>query len=243
MVQRVRAFLVHLVASIIIVLLGGGLVFWLWYPAPLREAVGAGEIFLLLLFVDALLGPLLTFVVYKVGKKTLVFDLVIIAFLQLAALLYGFSILAEGRPVWLVFSVDRFDLVRELDIDVRQLESADEQYRDAPLFGPRWVAAVIPEDVVQRNAIIFEALEGGADISPRPNLYQPLESAASAMRNKAHHLDELQEYNAAEVVRQVLARWPEADAWLPLKATVRSQVVLINKETAKIVAVVDLAPW
>lgn len=243
MAQRVRAFLVHLVASIIIVLLGGGLVFWLWYPSPLHEAVGAGHIFILLLFVDALLGPLLTFVVFKVGKKTLVFDLVIIAFLQLAALLYGFSILADGRPVWLVFSVDRFDLVRELDIDARYLESADEQYREVSLFGPRWVAAVIPEDLAQRTAIIFEALEGGADISLRPNLYQPLESAASAMRNKAHQLDELQEYNAAEVVRQVLARWPEADAWLPLKATVRSQVVLINKETAKIVAVVDLAPW
>lgn len=243
MAQRVRAFLVHLVASIIIVLLGGGLVFWVWYPAPLREAVGAGEIFLLLLFVDALLGPLLTFVVYKVGKKALMFDLAVIAFLQLLALLYGFSTLAEGRPVWLVFSVDRFDLVRELDIDVRQLENADEQYRDAPLFGPRWVAAVIPEDMAQRNSIIFEALEGGADISLRPNLYRPLESAASAMRNKAHHLDELRKYNASEVVRQVLAHWPEANAWLPLKATVRSQVVLINKEAAKIVAVVDLAPW
>lgn len=240
---RVRAFLVHLAVSIVVVLLGGGLVFSLWYPAPLREAVGAGEIFVLLLFVDAFLGPLLTLVVFKVGKKTLVFDLVVIALIQLAALLYGFSTLADGRPAWLVFSVDRFDLIRELDIDARYLEGADETYRDASWLGPRWVAAVMPEDAARRNAILFEVFGGAADISLRPNLYQPLEGAASAMRNKAHHLGELNKYNAAEAVEAVLSRWPDADAWLPLKATVRSQVVLINKDAARVVAVVDLTPW
>lgn len=240
---RVRAFLLHLVVSIVVVLLGGGLLFSLWYPVPLREAVGAGDIFLLLLLVDALLGPLLTFVVFKVDKKSLVFDLAVIAVMQLTALLYGFSALAEGRPAWLVFSVDRFDLVRALDIEARYLEGAQPQYRDTSWLGPRWVAAVLPDDPGRRTAILFEVVGGAADLSLRPNLYQPLEAAASGMRGKAQPLEELHRYNKAEVVSAELTRWPEADAWLPLKATAKAQVVLINRDAARVVAVVDLVPW
>lgn len=239
---RLRFFLTHLTASIIVALLGVLLVFGLWYPAPLHQAVGVADIFLLLLLVDVLLGPLLTLIVFKPGKPSLVFDLTVIVCLQLAALLYGFSALAEGRPVWLVFSVDRFDLIRGVDIDEQKLEGASEPYRATSWLGPRWVAAVIPENFAQRNAVVFEAV-GGLDISQRPDLYQPLVNVASAMRNKSHHLGELRSYNSAEAVARALARWPQADAWLPLKASVKAQVVLIDKKAAKVVAVVDLAPW
>jgi hypothetical protein len=243
MPARIRAFLLHLFGSAVVALLGVILIFGLWYPAPLHEAVGVTGIFFLLLAVDVLLGPLLTLVVYKVGKKSLVFDLTVIVCLQLAALLYGLSAVAEGRPAWLVFSVDRFDLIRGPDVDTRQIERAPEQFRTLPWLGPRWAAAMIPEDPAQHNAVVFEAIAGGADISQRPNLYQPLASAASTMRSKAHPLEELRRYNSAEAVAQARARWPQANAWLPLKASVKDQVVLLNKETATPVAIVDLAPW
>ena len=118
---RLKAFFLHLSLSAVIALLALLLVFGLWYPAPLHTAVGVTHIFLLLLLIDVVLGPLLTLLVYKAGKKTLVFDLAVIAVLQLSALGYGLWTVAEGRPAWLVFNADRFDLVRVLDIDARKL--------------------------------------------------------------------------------------------------------------------------
>lgn len=241
--MRVKAFLMHLIGSVVVGLLVLLLVFGVWYPAPLHKAVGVTSIFLLLLVVDVLLGPLLTFVVFKEGKKSLFFDLMVIACLQLSALAYGVSILVEGRPVWLVFSVDRFDLIRGPDIDLRQIASAGQEFRNASWLGPGWAAAVIPEDMAQRNEILFESLEGGADISQRPNLYRSLATASDAIRSKAHSLGELDQFNSYEEVQRVLVRWPRANAWLPLKAHSESMVVLIKSETAEVVAVVDLRPW
>lgn len=243
MPARLKAFSLHLVISAIIALLTLLLVFRLWYPAPLHAAVGVTHIFLLLLLVDVLLGPLLTLVVYKVGKKTLVFDLAVIVLLQLSALGYGLWTVAVGRPAWLVFNADRFDLVRALDVDVRKLNEARPEYRSEPWFGPRWVGAAIPDDVEQRNEIMFESVMGGSDIAQRPNLYRPLASMADALRRHTHSLDELRQHNPAEQVQRALAPWPSATAWLPLMANARPMTVLVDKQAAKVIAIVDLAPW
>src|SRR5690606_7616795 len=119
MPARFKAFLLHLAASTLIALLALLLVFKLWYPAPLHEALGVTQIFLLLLLVDVVLGPLLTLLVYKTGKKSLVMDLALIAALQLAALGYGLWTVAEGRPAWVVYNAGRFDVVTVVDIDTR----------------------------------------------------------------------------------------------------------------------------
>jgi hypothetical protein len=205
-------------------------------------AVGVTHIFLLLLLVDMILGPLLTLLVYKVGKKTLVLDLAVIVVLQLSALCYGLWTVAEGRPAWLVFNADRFDLVRVLDIDPRKLERALPEYRQPSWFGPRWVAAVPPSDNAERNDLIFESVQGGSDLPQRPDLYHPLADSGIAMRARLHALSELQGYNSMERVLDVTKQWPEADSWLPLMAST-PMVVLLHKETAEVVAVVDLRPW
>ncbi len=76
------------------------------------------EIFLLLLLIDVVLGPLLTLIVYKKGKRTLVMDLAVIAALQLAALTYGL-LDRRGRYVSArsAFGGNHFELVRKADIE------------------------------------------------------------------------------------------------------------------------------
>jgi hypothetical protein len=243
MSARSRAFFWHLSASLVVGLLALILVFFIWYPSPLHEAVGVTHIFLLLLGVHIILGPLLTLLVYKVGKKTLVFDMVVIVLLQLGALSYGLAIVAEGRPVWLVFSADRFDLVRALDIDVRKIDDALPEYRQEGWFGPQWVGAMAPDTPEKRNAIMFEALEGGSDLAQRPNLYVPLNSMSADLVKRARPLDELNQFNPVASVTQVIGQWPAADAWLPLMASGKAMTVLLRKETGELVAVVDLQPW
>lgn len=240
---RVRAFAIHLTASALVGLLSLALVFLVWYPAPLHLAIGVTGIFLLVMGVDVVIGPTLTLIVFKPGKKSLRFDLTSIVLVQVAALAYGIWTVAEGRPAWLVFNQDRFDVTRAFELDNRHVSAASPEYRSPPWFGPRWVSAQNPADLDKRNELVLEAAGGGADLPQRPDLFHPLEDEAQRIRTKAHPLDQLVRFNKAEAVQSLLAKWPEADAWLPLMAPIQPMTVLLRKEPFKVVAVVDLKPW
>lgn len=243
MLFRLKAAALHLAVCMLVALLALFLVFFVWYPFPLYKAVGVTHIFLMMLAVDLFLGPILTFIVYKEGKKTLAFDISVIMVLQLAALGYGLWSVGYGRPAWLVFAVDRFDLVRVSDIDQRNLQSTPDEFRQSSLLGPGWAVALPPSDNSGRTKLLFESLQGGSDLAQRPNLYHSLEAEAGTVLARARPMSELQSYNAAGRIKDVLSRWPEADAWLPLKANAESMVVLLSKEKAGVVAIVDLRPW
>lgn len=243
MKSSLKPFIIHLALSILIALTVIGLVFFIWYPTPLHKAVGVIQIFPILLVVDVVLGPLLTLLVYKEGKKTLVMDLSVIALLQLSALGYGLWIVAEGRPAWLAFAVDHFELVRVLDIDQRKLDTTALEYRAPSWFGPQWVAAATPPDNDERNDILMESVFGGADIAQRPNLYQPLAAQKNLIQQRLLELKALSDHNPAERIQAVLAQSPNADSWLPLSANNQDMVVLMQRDNATVAAIVDLRPW
>lgn len=243
MPPRIKIFICHLAISALIAMAVMVQVFWVWYPAPLHMAAGVTSIFLLLLVIDVILGPSLTLLVYKPGKKTLVMDLAVIALLQLSALAYGLYTVADGRPAWLVFAKDRFEMVRVPDIDERKLDNSAIEYRTVSWFGPKWVAAASPLLAEERNQILFEVVAGGPDLAQRPNLYRPLTSQNAEIRQRALPVQELEKFNAPEQVQRVLKDYPQADGWLPLKAVAEDMVVLINTDTAEVVSIVDLRPW
>ena len=151
--------------------------------------------------------------------------------------------MAEGRPAWVVYNVDRFDLVRVLDIDERDLDKAPAQYRKPTWLWPEWVGALEPKDVEQRNSLLFEVLEGGSDLAQRPYLYHPLPEIKEQLRERARPLTELEAFNPSETVKRVLKDWPSANAWVPLMASAKPMVVLLDKEKSEVISVVDLRPW
>lgn len=243
MQPRLKAFLLHLMISALIALVVMCLVFFIWYPSPLHAAAGVTGIFLMLLAIDVILGPALTLLVFKPGKKTLVLDLVVIACLQLCALFYGVYSVAEGRPAWLVFATDRFELVRNNDIDPRQLDKALPHYRKPSWLGPQWVVAVTPEDTDHKNEIMFEAVFAGVDLAQRPNLYQPLAQHTGTIRPRILEPALLEQFNTAGRVQQALQAHPAADGWLPLRALGQDMVVLMQQDSIAVIAIVDLRPW
>lgn len=243
--DKVKAFLIHLAISILIATMSLVLVYLVWNPAPLYTATGITKIFLLMLGIDLVLGPLLTFIVYKKGKKTLKFDLFVIGLLQLIALVYGLYHVYEGRPVWIAYNVDRFDLVRVNEIDTRKIAQAKPEFQILSNTGPKYVAAVIPKDDKEvRQQILFDEIGYGIAPSQRPELYQPLDTVAALLVTKSKPIEELYNYNDKSDVDNILSKYPTATRYLPLKASAINMVVLIDKaEADKVVNIVNLRPW
>lgn len=243
MSKRLKFFLSHLLLSFLVALLVIGLVFFIWYPSPLSTAVGVTHIFLMLLVIDVILGPLLGLLVYKEGKKTLKFDLSVIILIQIVALCYGVFSIEQGRPAWLVYNVDRFELVRKNELINTNIQQARPQFQQPSWFKPQYVATEFAKDIQQRNDEMFAEVLGGISIAQRPERYVELTQAKTQIQQRALPLVELQQYNPKTDVEKILAKYPKANAWLPLKANAVDMVVLVNKESASIIKVVDLRPW
>lgn len=243
MSKRLKFFLSHLALSFLIALLVVGVVFLIWYPSPLATAVGVTHIFLMLLVIDVILGPLLGLLVYKEGKKTLKFDLSVIILIQIVALCYGVFSIEQGRPAWIAYNVDRFELVRKNELVDTKIQHAQPQFQKPSWFKPQYVAAEFAKDTQQRNDEMFAEVFSGISIAQRPERYVELTQAKHQIQQRALPLVELQQYNSKADVEKTLAKYPKADAWLPLKANAVDMVVLVNKESSSIIKIVDLRPW
>ncbi|MCJ0926557.1 type IV pilin accessory protein [Acinetobacter lwoffii] len=243
MSKPLKFFLSHLSISFLIALLVVGLVFFIWYPSPLVSAVGVTHIFLMLLAIDVIVGPVLGLLVYKEGKKTLKFDLVVIITIQISALCYGLFAIEQGRPAWLVFHADRFELVRKNNIILDSIDQAQPQFQYVSWTKPEFVAVKSATSTEQRQDDMFTEVLGGISIAQQPERYIELTQAKTQIQKRAVPVEELEQYNSKTEVKKTLAKYPNADAWLPLKANAIDMVVLINKDTAEIIKIVDLRPW
>jgi hypothetical protein len=240
---RVYAFLLHAVGSIGMAAMALCLVYLVWYPAPLADAVGVTDVILMLLGVDVVIGPLLTLMVYKVEKKHLKSDIACIVLVQLVAFVFGMHAVFTARPAWIVYSGHRFDLVQANGLDSRFQSEAATEFRHAPWWGPRWIAAKPPADARKRNQLILESFAGGADMPQRPDLYVPLVQESQALKKNGAPLVRLGEINGPGALAQVQKHWPDADTFYPLMTKGKHMTVLIDSRTARIVGVVALRPF
>lgn len=201
--RRARAAGVHLLISAVVAALAAVLVFGFWYPGAYRLLAGGQSLFVLLMSVDVVLGPLLTFAVFnlKKGWPHLRRDLTIIGVLQLAALLYGLHMVCLVRPVAMVFEVDRLRVIAAGDVHLPELPLARAEYRQLPLTGP-WLLGLRPaQDREERNSALFMGLNG-IDVGQRPSFWRPYpESAADALAK-------------ARPLAVLLARYPQHAASL-----------------------------
>lgn len=143
--QRLRAAslfaLKHLSISALIALCCAALVFLVWYPPPYSRLAGGRDLFLLVVSVDVVMGPMLSLVIYNPAKprRELWRDIGIVVALQLAALGYGLHSVAQARPVWLAFEGDRFRVVAVPDIDLSDLENAAPEFKGLTWGGPETI--------------------------------------------------------------------------------------------------------
>jgi len=238
--EKIKAAFIHLLISTGLVIASYLIITEIWYPAPFFKATDVSQIFILILIVDLVLGPLLTFVVYKKNKKTLIMDLSVIALLQLSALAYGLYSVYEARPVWIAYIVDRFELVQ-----ANELIDDPEHPMILPMMGPEYRYVDITTNSTSEQLEMFTT-ETTYGISPiqRPKFYNNFELAKPLITKNSQNLTLLNDYNNPIVVRKTLQKYPQADSFLPLKANAVDMTALIDKKhNGKVIAVVDLRPW
>ena len=240
--KRLKFFLSHLSVSFLIALLVIGVVFIVWYPSPLATAVGVTQIFLMMLVIDVIVGPILGLLVYKEGKKSLKFDLTVIILLQLSALFYGIYSIEQGRPAWIVFNVDRFELIRKNEIVDQNVNRAQPQFQQPSWFKPQFVATEFAKNIQQRNDDMFAEVLSGISIAQRPERYVDFIQAKEQIQQREQKLDLLQQYNNKPDVEKILAKYPQATAFLPLKASAVDMTVLVDQKS-NVIKIVDLRPW
>ena len=249
MKDRLCAFLIHLAISSIIAIFAMIAVFYVWYPSPLYTVVGVTEIFLMVLAVDIIVGPVITLVIFNRNKPSLRFDLAVIALLQLSALSYGMFTVFQGRPAFVVFNIDRFDVVRANDLDLDSVRRAKNDNNKIGITGwlkPHWVAAVPSNDPKRNNEILFSSIQGGPDLPQLPELYVPLSTVKQQVLQQSKPLQALYDlYKNQNKKLSELDQWKENKEvkWLPLRGTVKDMIVLVDAHSADVIKIFDISPW
>ncbi|PAT32262.1 pilus assembly protein [Vandammella animalimorsus] len=187
MKQRIHAFAIHLAISCVIALGVAAFTFFCWYPHPYRSLSGGLELFLMIMAIDVIVGPLVTLVIYneKKSRRAIRFDYGVIAFVQFMALGYGMWTLAQARPVHMVFEKDLFRVVHAADVDARALGKLHPGVVPLPWNGPSWLAVRMPSDPMQRDQVLTRALMGTYEAF-QPQLWVPYAESREEVLAAAH---------------------------------------------------------
>jgi hypothetical protein len=244
-----RASGIHLCISLFLAVLAALLVFGLWYPWPYRDISGGRELFLILVAVDVLLGPLITLAIFNRAKpaRLMRMDFAIIGLLQLAALGYGLWTMFLARPVHLVFEIYRFRVVHAIEVPRDMLKKAPVELQALPVFGPT-LASVRPfKNDNERIDATFTDL-GGLPIGARPDLCQSYEAGKAQILESLKPVGELKTRlpaQAALLDQAVAGTGRKADelGYAPLIGRKNFWVVLMDRRDASVLAYVPVDPF
>ena len=243
---RIQAFLWHLATSAVIALVVLILIRWYWFPSVYWNMAKGQTLFLIIVAVDVLIGPTITLLVFNTRKTKhhLLFDVCVVATLQLSALAYGVYSICLARPVFNVFVIDRFNVVNAIDLTTEDLLKAEhESYKHMPWTGPVLVSARRAKDGQEVLQIVEDAIKG-KDVQFKPKYYQPYENACPAIQAALKPLDQLAELNPNESLTPLTEftnRVGSASEYgfLPVDAR-GSWTALLNKNNCQVAAFLPL---
>ena len=247
--QRLRAAGIHLGASLAMAALAALLVFGLWYPYPYRDISGGRELFLLVVGVDVIIGPLITLAVFDRRKpwSELRRDLAVVVLLQLAALAYGVWSVAVARPVHLVFELDRLRVVHAVDIPEELLGREPAGVQAMPWRGPTLLAVRPFRNLDENLEATMQALKG-VQIGARPELWEPYPAARPRVLQVARPVSQLKARFPArsadiDAALKAAGRNPDTTAYLPMVGRKAFWTAFVDPVTADVVGFLPLDPF
>lgn len=230
-----RFALRHLAISAVVAAISAFWVFGSLYPEPLRAMQGVGSIFLLLLFVDAVCGPILTLLLASPlkSKRERWVDFSLVGTIQLLALLYGLHSLWVARPVVLAFEVDRLVIVTAHEVQVDDLAQAPDGMRELPWRG---MIKVSTRKALNNDEFMQSMEMGMAGVSPsmRPSWWRPWNSANAEIKERAKPVTQLLEKRPQDAIALQAA---VTEAGIPAQQL--SYLPLTSSKTKEWIALLD----
>jgi len=241
--DKTKAFLCHIVFSVIVFVVVVFILVYFWFPPPYFTMDGGWRGLRIVAFVDIVAGPLLTFCVFKVGKKGLKLDLALIFVLQFLALSYGVMTLYSNRTVSMVYVHDSIYVIAAsvyansgIDIDVLdEIEGAWPKfvYMDISRLDDNEVQAFLKLSTRSQHYILE------TEYYETPSLF--IDNIITKARDMNYHLEKVPE--AIEQVDEFLNEYGGAlgdYAFIPLYARYYNYHLGIHKKSKKVVGVLEV---
>ncbi len=173
--NRWQAFSIHLTISAILFLIILSIIYFVWYPGIFIQAGGWHGI-KIIAAVDLVLGPVLTLIIYNKAKKSIKFDLSIIAALQVGSLIAGLIITERERPVLQLLVDDNVALLSKSDLEFLDIDMA--KIKEFPGNHPKPVYVRLANTREQSAIIIVDSLfSKNTPIQHRTELFESLATA------------------------------------------------------------------
>jgi hypothetical protein len=184
LITKLKATGVHLFLSLLVFVYLVYQIYFNWYPQPYFSIDGGWQGIRLIAGVDLVLGPLITFLIFDLSKsrRAIVFDLIIIAIIQLSALTYGVYLTYTQRPVAIVM-IDEFVVSAVMEHYGGKLESSDQlkQYSDQK---PPVIYAHMPLDKEAIAEVIRIKREDKVLEHAQLQLYKTRSGLAAALKSR-----------------------------------------------------------
>jgi hypothetical protein len=240
---KLKAFTTHLGISLVIFLIVLYFILVHWYPFPYFNTDGGWQGIRILAFVDVVLGPMLTLLVFKQGKKYLKLDLSIIALIQISALCWGIWLIHRERPVAAVFVEDYFITVTANELDNKLNPTELKKFGATP---PVLIYLNVPQAELQQ--VRLRSLQTGRSMSLFTEYYAPLDAAASkAMADMSIDMpkflaDKPVEKNIYERFVRTHANEMDKYVFLEWNARYRKGIVVARANTLEIITFLKIEP-
>jgi hypothetical protein len=244
---RLKLFSLHLLSSATVLTIILGSLYLGWYRWPGWYLTDVKTVVLVMVCVDVVLGPTLTFIIanHKKSRRELTRDIGIVVAVQLCALTYGSVQLWNGRPLYYAFSEKILQLVQAYDIDAEEARLGRKLNPGlAPRWYslPRWVWAPLPQDAGEAKKIVIATITGGDDVISMPRYFKPWEEGLPALRAQLKKVDDVayfamsEKKNLKRKMRAAGLADDQADT-IPLTGRGHPLLAVIDPTSLKITAV------
>lgn len=241
--HKLKASLIHLLLSAVVISVLISLILIFWFPSPFLGITNFKDIAIILIAIDLVLGPLLTFVVFNPKKKSLKKDLATIVFVQLFALTYGLYTLFLTHPVYITYFDNGFNI-----ITAKQATPEKARYKQLKIskFSSP-VIAYMDVNEKTRNSLFAEAMNGGNDIEARAEHYEPYEDNIDKILEKSLNPNIIfKGESEKEKLALFIKKYGKTKldyAYLPLIGPAKDVVWVLDKNTAKPIDTISVNPW
>lgn len=228
--HKLKATTVHFFISLLILLFILYLILFEWYPEPFFTAQGGWQGIRLMTFVDLVLGPALTFIVFDHLKKrkAIVFDLSVIAIVQAVALIWGGYLVYSQRPIAMVFWHDSFYTVTSDDYSMQGIDNPDFSKFSAhvpPLIYSRPLKTLI--EMEQFRQLTDKSIPIYAHIS----LYEKIDENLSSIFSRGIDIEEVMVNNVSmKFELEKIVKGNVADYnYIALQAKYHNMILVLDK--------------